>query len=409
MDMTNESKVNRRADSLMLNNRFFTRPHPDIELGYKRSILEYVLTFPKGGINSDTGLIFVITPFGDSPDSVYQAEKLRPFLAEKYNCIVASVIYFGMDRSFNSVSFDYQFLDLLQAKYAIPYTEFLNENGSIKEDSFTILASHLKMKGIRFLTESRPYMQTVYHQKGEYQSFGFLPALDCLVVLGDILKKYPINKKKIIAYGSSYGGYIALLLGKFAPQTFSVIIDNSGYSRASLHNVCTKDFNTGSQIYNDGNVIISGVSEEPWTLVNENDPCYFSDSCRSIRSLLEEKHRVASDTAYFIFHGDNDQICPTKDKEEVVKILEKYNPIYFKKVTESDLDGVVFKNMNHGMDASLRGLFERVYTLDNQNLLKNTESTDFENENVYHFDCGNKIYQMSFSKDYQVKSQILDR
>jgi len=390
-------------------NRFLTTPHPDVELGYKRNSLEYVLTFPTDGINSDTGVILFITPFGDSPDSVYQSEKLRPFLADKYNCIVAGVHYFGMDRGVHSIDFDPPFLALLQGKYGIPFTDFLAENGTIRNDSLKILVGHLTKMGVKLFSDDKPHLYTRYHKKGEYQSFGFLPVLDYLVVLGEILKKYPVNKRKIIAYGSSYGGYTALLLGKFAPHTFSVVIDNSGYSKASIQNVCCRDFRTGAEIYRDENVVIVGVLQEPWTLINESDPYYFSDSCRSIRSLLEEKHRVPSETAYFIFHAENDKVCSTTDKEEVVKILEKYNPVYFKKVTPDDLDGVVFKNMNHGMNASLRGLFERVYTLDNQKLCKNTETTDFDDENNYHFDCGRKIYQVSFSKDYEVKVDILNK
>ncbi|WP_167568819.1 DUF2920 family protein [Brevibacillus migulae] len=390
--------------------RFIAEAHPDVELGYRRDSLEYVLTCPTEGINPETGVILFITPFGDSPDSVYQAEKLRPYLADKYNCIVAGVHYFGMDRTVASVDFDPAFLALLQGKYGIPFTDFLTENGTISNQTLSILAAHLTRLGIKIFSEDKPKMYTRYHLKGEYQSFGFLPALDYLVVLGEILKKYPeVNKKKLIAYGSSYGGYIALLLGKLAPHTFSVVIDNSGYSKASIHNLCCKDFNTGSEVYRDANVTIRGVSQEPWTLLNESDPYYFSDSCRSIRSLLEEKHRVPSETAYFIFHAENDKVCSTSDKEEVVKILEKYNPVYFKKVTESDLDGVIFKNMSHGMGASLRGLFDRVYSLDNQKLLRESDSTDFEEGNEYHFDCGKKIYHVSFSRDYEVKVEIVAR
>jgi cephalosporin-C deacetylase-like acetyl esterase len=91
----------------------------------------------------------------------------------------------------------------------------------------------LKKKGLNSID---PRCQiTGITDRNEYQSFGFLPALDCLTVLGDVLNRFPmINKKKIIAYGSSYGGYIAMLCGKYAPNTFSVIIDNSGFSRAEL-------------------------------------------------------------------------------------------------------------------------------------------------------------------------------
>lgn len=393
---------------MSLTNTFYTRAHPDVELGYRRSILEYELTFPAAGIDEETGLIMFITPFGDSPKSVYQSEKLRPYLANNHNCIVAGVNYFGMDRTKGSIAFDDHFFGTLQALYDIPFTDFLNPDGSLKNECIQILAAHLKHRGIKYLSDSSaPLFRMAYHLQGEYQSFGFLPALDYLVVLGDILKKHQINKRKIIAYGSSYGGYVGLLLGKFAPHTFSVIVDNSGYSRASIYNICTTELKAQEVIYKDEHVHISGIPEEPWTLKNESDPNYFSDSHRAIRSLLEVNHRISSDTSYYIFHGDNDTVCPTSEKEQAVEILRKYNPVHFKKVMESDLDGVVFKSMKHGMNASLRGIFDHVQMTDRKNLLKDTPTTDFDQENVHDFECGNKTYRFSYSADNRVQVNIL--
>ncbi|MEW9702577.1 DUF2920 family protein [Paenibacillus sp. SI8] len=381
------------------------KAHPDIELNYKRDQLEYVLTYPSQGINEETGLIMVITPFGDTPNSIYQTEKLRPHLADNYNCIVAGINFFGIERSPDSIDFDAEYIAELQDHFGIPHTVFIG-NGGIRPDFFPVLVSQLKSKGIKRFEEG-PITQTIRHTKGEYESFGFLPAIDCLVVLGDILKQHHLNKKKIIAFGSSYGGYIAMLMGKFAPHTFSTVIDNSGFSRISLHNICAKDFKGGPAIYQDDEIFIKGVSNEPWTILNENAPNYFSDSHRSIRSLLEKRHRVKSETNYFIYHSKNDQMCPVGEKEEVANILSDYNQTYFTKVSESDIDGNIFKNLNHGMDASLRGLFELTANNDERNLLKKSQSTDFQLGSVYNFDCGRKAYRISYTTDYQLIAEII--
>ncbi|MEC0266530.1 DUF2920 family protein [Paenibacillus anseongense] len=392
----------------MLSNTFYVRPHPDVELGYRRSLVEYQLTFPEAGVNEETGLILFITPFGDTPSSEYQANKLRPYLANKSNCIVAGVHYWGVDNEIKSVRFDNAYFATLSSLYGIPWTDFLKNDGSLQDGCLEILAFHLKQRGIQHLFgHSSPYTLMSYHLKGEYQSFGFLPALDYLSVLGDILKKHTINRRRIIAYGSSYGGYIALLLGKFAPHTFSAIIDNSGFSRASVIDICTKDYMLGPVVYRHEGVTIQAIADEPWTLSDELDPNYFSDSCRAIRSLLEEAHRITSDTTYYIFHGDEDKVCPTSEKEQVVDILKKYNQVNFKKVTADDIDGRVFKDLSHGMKASLRGIFDLVQEAGGK-LQKSEDLTDFDRSSVHTFVCGNKSYRFSYSNDYQIRAEILN-
>jgi predicted peptidase len=210
-----------------------------------------------------------------------------------------------------------------------------------------------------------------------------------------------------MAYGSSYGGYIALLLGKFAPHTFSAIIDNSGFSRASVIDICTREYKLGSVVYRHEGVTIQAIADEPWTLSDELDPNYFSESCRSIRSLLEESHRIPSDTSYYIFHGDEDKVCPTSEKEQVVEILRKYNLVNFKKVTADDIDGRVFKDLSHGMKASLRGVFDLVQEAGGK-LQKSEDLTDFDRSSVHTFACGTKTYSFSYSNDHQIRVEILN-
>src|SRR5208337_1213729 len=70
-------------------------PHPDIELGFERKPIEYFMTFPDNGINDDTGLILAIPGYGDRADFQYQKDKLRPYLANKYNCITVGINYIG--------------------------------------------------------------------------------------------------------------------------------------------------------------------------------------------------------------------------------------------------------------------------------------------------------------------------
>ena len=196
-------------------------PHQDVELGYNRKPMEYYLTIPEKGINLQTGLVLMVAGLGDRADSSYQTEKLRPYLADKHNVIVAATNFWGTFRSLD-VDITMNWLREVSDQYNIPLERVKQEFAS--KPFLEAVRSIVQYRGMKWLDMhcQVPFITG----RGEYQSFGFLPALDYLVLLGEVLKKYQINQKKIVAYGSSYGGYIAQLLGKYAPHTFSAIIDN---------------------------------------------------------------------------------------------------------------------------------------------------------------------------------------
>lgn len=386
--------------------RFTITPHEDIELGIERPDIDYYVSLPNQ-INAETGIILSIPGFGSIANSTYYTEKLNPYLANKYNCIVVSINYFGILRT-NEIELSDEFIQQMKKIYGVPedhwrFTDSVN-------DIFYKITHLLKEKGIQHLD---PRCQlTRITERFEYQSFGFLPALDCLMVLGDVLNRYPeINKKKIIAYGSSYGGYIAMLCGKYAPNTFSMIIDNSGFSRAELKYIVGYETLQADHLENlmlDGEKynIISSYNN-PWTIMDETSPQYFGDSHKLIRNLYVKDHRMPSETRYYSFHCEKDDIASVEDKDKVMQLLSRYNQTYYKRVTENDIDGELFKSFSHSMQASLRKLFDHVADLDkSNNLLKGSPKTDFDNETKHIFNCGEKNYVFQYSKDKTLKVKI---
>lgn len=396
-----------------------TIPHPDIELGFERHNLTYFLTYPENGVNSDTGLILSIPGFADRADSEYQTNKLRPYLANKYNCLVAGVNYFGIQiKAAEKKSVRYktsEFLDwILYSTYGIDLKSYVHH------DSLALhsIADALKQRGIKRLDPACCLIKEVIG--GDYQSFGFLPAIDHLQVVGEILEKYNINKRKIIAFGSSYGGYITLLLGKYAPRTFSVIIDNSGFVKTNSIELLGRELNILRRTQNNtlrvhNSITINGVDfpyieKSPWTIIDENSPFYFSDSHRYIRSLLQEFHIERTSTRYYIFHSEQDDIVPVEHKDKFVKILQdKSIELYYKRVNESDIDGRVFKTIEHAMKASLRGIFDMVADLDSKELSKDDDLTDFDLNSIYAFDCADKSYVFSFNNDFTLKVELVGK
>ena len=382
-------------------------PHPDVELGLPRKELHYYITSPDKVINADTGLIMSISGYVDTADSAYQREKLRPYLADEYNCVVVGVNYHGIDRT--QISLSTLNTDRFCEIYGYSPSIFKDKNGKEIPISDKLMAMYtaLSQKNIRHLDR----MCVPCFLPVEYSSFGFLPAIDNLQVLGHVLKKYEVNPKKIIAFGSSYGGYIALLMGKYAPNTFSVIIDNSGFSRAKIaemlpHELAMRLYTFSGLRIGETELAIEGTLDYPWTMVDETSPYYLSDSHRSIRSLLEEGHLVPSETRYFIFHSIQDTVAPISEKDKVVDILRRFNRVHYKKVSPSDIDGKLFKNMEHGMEASLRELFNFSAEQDTGDLAKTKAYTDFSLESVNAFHCGNRKYTFAFTKDNDLQVKI---
>lgn len=385
------------------------KPHPDIELGFSREELDYYVTLPGAGITEETGVILTIPGFGGLADSVYQSEKLNPYLAEKYNCIVVSMNYFGIYRSMET-RLDNQFIENMERIYGVPATYW--DDVSLDNDFYMKVGELLERKGITALDHRCQALMITARE--EYQSFGFLPALDCLTVLGEVLRNYPlVNKKKLIAYGSSYGGYIAMLCGKFAPDTFSVIIDNSGFSRSEMKYIAGRellesDFAVTVNVKNKS-VTLPLAYNNPWTIMDETSPHYFGDSHKQIRNLLLREHRVKSNTRYYIFHCEEDQIASVEDKDKVVTLLNMFNSTSYKRVGKQDIDGVLFKTYAHAMNASLRKLFDHVVEQDGEyGLVKESIHNEFSMNKTNSYNCGNKNYVFNFNDDHTMNVTITD-
>lgn len=386
--------------------RFQITPHRDIERSISRKPLEYFLTFPDQPSGDAPGLILSIPGYGDRADSAYQRDKLRPYLADRYGCLVCGVNYFGIDRECPPGEIQLRpgkhFLHGLSAVHRIPW-ETCVVNGRL---DFARLVDKLKQKGIR---RACAYCRIIASgRSGDYESFGFLPALDHLAVLADILKRHAVSRRKLIALGSSYGGYVALLLGKFAPDTFSVIIDNSGFVKPLIADLAGSDlaFQERAHVTFNG-VEFPVLKDSPWTILDEESPDYFSDSHRKIRSLLVNGHGHRSSSRYYVFHSVKDALVPIDEKEACVKGLRGQSSfVQFKKVTEADLDSSLFRNLDHGMSASLRTLFDRVASMDGLALEKEQPATDFEMNSRRVFPCGSMQYIIQYKQDLQLEATL---
>jgi hypothetical protein len=133
--------------------------------------------------------------------------------------------------------------------------------------------------------------------------------------------------------------------------------------------------------------------------MDETSPNYFGDSHKKIRNLLVEEHRTPSDTFYCIYHSEKDTIAPITLKDKMCEMLSKYNKVFYKRINDSDVDGRIFKNSSHGMDASLRELFNISYNEYLKSGAKKQTPIDYDLNVNYGFTCSDKIYNFSYTKD----------
>ena len=404
----------------MTQQQFSLIPHADIELKFPRQPIEYFVTLPDKGIKQDTGLIMFIPGFGMLANDDYVANKLSPHLANQHNCVVVSVNYFGIynrpntNKGGGNIRLADDFSHSIQAVYGLSLTggqdiNQLHQQQTLEErDSYARRVLDGLSQALPMVKNLDPRCQVLLKTgRDEYQSFGLLPAIDHLQVLGEVIKQFKINRRRMIVYGTSYGGYVALLMGKFAPQTFSVVIDNSGFVCATMNYIVAKEFAGYSEDFrlSFDQMKVGILIDNPWTIVNETSPYFFADSHRQIRSLFNLSHWRKSTTRYFIFHSTQDNLSRATTSIEVidkfVNLLKKHAQVDYTRVKSTDIDGKFFKNLSHGMNASLRGLFDRVVKTDKKHkLFKGTEENDFSLNSEYRLTCVDKIYVFNFKEDY---------
>jgi pimeloyl-ACP methyl ester carboxylesterase len=180
------------------------RPHPDIELGADRTPLDYLVCAPATGISRDTGLILYLGGYGMNPRDDYTASLLS-YLANRHNCVAATVDYFGarmIQGIPGCIAPHPDFFTKLAQHYGISITA---PKGMAIAQILASIAALLAQNDITELHEEC----TLFNNAEDYNSMGFLPALDGLQVVHRLLSELALDKTRLFLLGTSYGGYIA--------------------------------------------------------------------------------------------------------------------------------------------------------------------------------------------------------
>lgn len=329
----------------------------DVELGIPRaSPLIYHCAAPESG--KANGLVFVIPGFGEDASGEDQ-HGLRAYLAERYGLLAVTVEYHC-----------YRSRPLTGATLTFTEGEFRNFCALCAKHDISV-ASPLDVKDA-LLRLPRPYLfdLRLTPPNGDYQNFGVMQALDHLLVLADLRKPGGVafDEANIVAFGSSHGGYIAHMIAKFAPNTLRGVIDNSSYTAPIFSNPDGKLLFSPSLMVGYKLSRVDFYLETRWTKEDKAASAYYSDGRHAIRDLALPNHIQAARAAsrrpcqYRMMHSVEDNVQPIEGKRQQAESLRAAGfDVALKEVTAKDIDGRMIKNLEHGMDASMRALFDHFY------------------------------------------------
>lgn len=273
--------------------------------------LRIVYSMPEKGMNKKTGILCLIPGYGGHIDSkVYH--KMRCQFADEYNLAVLQCDYFGI-------------------RYMQNYEMEVNIFKKINKEQNII----------EIETEE---------SWADCNDMGPLQAMDIISMLLWFVRKTvqeenPFNADKIIAYGFSHGAYLAYLANRLCSGLLKVIIDNSAYIYPPYLE-CIRDllFTDVKENAVSGHINYLVRSEPQMRLPREFYDLFllyenFNNECRIIS-----------------LHGTEDKMVTAGEKKALIdKIGEKAAMVA---IHPSNVDGVVFKNAEHGLGADFVKLFQ---------------------------------------------------
>lgn len=347
----------------------------DIELNIKReSKLEFKVVFDD---KKPAQAVFVFLP-GCGMDAVNDSytQHIAEFVAENYSVAVLLVNYhciqnrhkLGAKTYFDNI--DTVILTQTCAALGISFDKCKDE-----QDIWVYLddeIGRLKREG-RFQSDKKlVFTASLQPTKNEYQNFGLMQALDILNALCFVRKNHAQFKlkktPKTLLFGTSHGGYLALLCAKFAPWLIDGVVENSSYVSTCFLYILNKqiDYEKYLELTGCGNNLLVNFTTKSFWTQNKNSPYFFSPAHAKIRSVFDEEHLqiyASYHKAKIIsYHCINDtEIAPVSQKEAFHNALKKLGfDNTLRIATQKDIDGKFIKNVNgHGMDMSLKTLIKK--------------------------------------------------
>ncbi|MDR2884576.1 MAG: DUF2920 family protein, partial [Deferribacteraceae bacterium] len=376
--------------------------------------IEIYIKEPDSGVNANTGLFLIVFAVGGHAASAYYV-KLREEWANRYNVVTLGVNILGTKaRIHNETNLELQdgekaipfIMDLVQKRNPEGLSELKKQQPQCTFGDLLQLLSNINLARHIKVLNKNPIPRDEIRDYRDYRDYGYIQTMDCLYGVKYVLDRYKLNSKRIFAFGSSLGAYIAHMCAKFAPNTFSLIADNSGWAAVDEYTVFTERYPVG---YNIGNMVEVALAVEQYYSEDRNSPYYFSEDMFKIRALNDDSHLNIFKRHFkgriVMFHQKNDRLVNYQTR---LALAEKYLKNGINATLHSfgaeDIDGVIIKSDKHGMNADLKLLFEKYcdnYALEeNQDKLAACIGTDFDMGHKLVYPAKRCNYIIDYSGNY---------
>ena len=357
----------------------------DIELNIKRnSLLEFKVSFDDE--KPMKALFFFIAGIRNGDYAGYE-EHLAEFVVKEFEVAVIRVDYHCIGfrpQTGATLYMDKRDKEILIGAFkgVVDFpASFLNEqildSGAAYKlcHSINDFIANLKLQGIVRKEFRSSLSITMQPTKNEYQNFGIMQALDILNALCFVKKNPPFKLAKdykILLFGTSHGGYLALLCAKFAPWLIDAVVENSGYVDVPLRLLgfgkeidyeTMHESSVEEQSFKENLVLL--VSTKTHFTTDTNSPNCFTKAHQRIRNPLDKAQlqiQSAHHKPVFVsYHGAKDDLALAQDKQKFYEILQNlgYNATLHLIKDESEIDGKFIKNLEHGMGMSLKTLIQK--------------------------------------------------
>lgn len=356
--------------------------HPSIYNNHERNLNVYFCE-PESGVNTNTGLLLLIPGFGANANSnVYK--KMRRTFSDKYNLITIQCDYFGCEFMQNMIVDGKFTLSLNELKGCLTEDELqciLSDQDSSLDKILNLISKHeIVLKGYSLLDEDL----------SNFNDMGIMQAIDnitAVITVVEIIKDNGLdfNKGKVIAYGQSQGAYLAYLCNAFAPHLFSLIIDNSAWLfPAYMNSYRCVTRNTGKASLS---IFFDYLARR-------------MDMDKEILNLEILYKKFLNRCRIVSFNGIDDTLVNFEDKK---RFCERIDKCFFNLIAEGNIDSIIFKSADHGLDADFLNLFDHIAKQDYYNFnepgILNFPFVKFETTtNIYEIDYGQIVPVFTVNK-----------
>jgi len=370
----------------------------DFELGFEKVTREtnYHIVTPE--IDSK-GLVVYIPGYGDDASDSYR-QKFCQSIAEKHQLSVMTVDYHSIfSRADSGAVRSFERADLFQIRNLSYKYQVATQSSNINE----ILAA-VNERLVQLGTTEQVRM-TGTPKKNEYQNGGIMSAVDIINAVNDALNRWNIPKDNIILIGSSYGGYLANLAAKLAPNTFRAVFDNSSWAKPYLGYIVGREVNFAEwHEWLLSNILLCESTRSCWTL-QEGLPTTFNNNRIAVRSFgkeqLEQYASYKPTTQYYCIHAFEDEVADTSEKIAMVtEMLEHGIDTHMIVIEESDIDGSYIKTIKHGLGLSMQQFFDHGYQHIEQTKPLNNQpfETNFDQNSIIRYQSDQLDYVLDYSK-----------